>query len=40
VCSSDLGATRIEEGDIVAIFALAKDVPEVERLVQVAFDHF
>lgn len=34
------GATRVEEGDIVAIFALAKDVPEVERLVQVALDHF
>jgi len=34
------GATLVEEGDIIAIFALAKDVPEVERLVQVAVEHF
>ncbi|MBC7157736.1 MAG: Trk system potassium transporter TrkA [Rhodobacteraceae bacterium] len=33
-------ATRIEEGDIVAIFALSKDVPEVERLLQVSIDFF
>lgn len=32
--------TRIEEGDVVAIFALAKDVPEVERLMQVSIDFF
>jgi trk system potassium uptake protein TrkA len=32
--------TRIEEGDLVAIFALAKDVPEVERLMQVSIDFF
>ena len=34
------GNTRIEEGDVVAIFALAKDVPEVERLLQVSIDFF
>ncbi|WBU64532.1 Trk system potassium transporter TrkA [Paracoccus aerodenitrificans] len=32
--------TRIEEGDIVCIFALTADVPEVERLLQVAIDFF
>ncbi|MCC7319348.1 MAG: Trk system potassium transporter TrkA [Rubellimicrobium sp.] len=32
--------TRIEEGDIVAIFAMAGDVPEVERLLQVSIDFF
>jgi trk system potassium uptake protein TrkA len=31
---------RIEEGDIVCIFALTEDVPEVERLLQVAIDFF
>jgi trk system potassium uptake protein TrkA len=34
------GATLVEEGDIIAIFALSKDVPEVERLVQVSVEHF
>ncbi len=34
------GATLVEEGDIIAIFALAEDVPEVERLVQVSVEHF
>ena len=34
------GSTRIEEGDTVAIFALAADVPEVERLLQVQVDFF
>ncbi|TCP40931.1 Trk system potassium transporter TrkA [Rhodovulum marinum] len=34
------GDTRIEEGDVVAIFALAADVPEVERLLQVSIDFF
>ena len=34
------GNTRIDEGDVVAIFALAKDVPEVERLLQVSIDFF
>ncbi|PWJ19384.1 Trk system potassium transporter TrkA [Jannaschia seohaensis] len=34
------GSTLIEEGDTVAIFALAADVPEVERLLQVQVDFF
>ena len=34
------GSTRIEEGDVVAIFALSADVPEVERLLQVSIDFF
>jgi trk/ktr system potassium uptake protein len=34
------GGTRIEEGDVVVIFALAPDVPEVERLLQVSIDFF
>ncbi|UWQ20487.1 Trk system potassium transporter TrkA [Jannaschia sp. W003] len=34
------GSTRIEEGDTVVIFALADDVPEVERLLQVQVDFF
>ena len=32
--------TRIEEGDLVLIFALTHDVPEVERLLQVSIDFF
>lgn len=35
-----LGETRIDEGDVIAIFALAQDVPEVERLMQVSIDFF
>jgi trk system potassium uptake protein TrkA len=35
-----LADTRIDEGDIVLIFALTKDVPEVERLLQVSIDFF
>ncbi|TDL83646.1 Trk system potassium transporter TrkA [Palleronia sediminis] len=34
------GATRIEEGDVIVIFALADDVPAVERLFQVSIDFF
>ncbi|WP_068110253.1 Trk system potassium transporter TrkA [Tropicimonas marinistellae] len=34
------GSTRILEGDIVMIFAMADDVPEVERLLQVSIDFF
>ncbi len=34
------GGTRIEEGDVIALFSLAKDVPEVERLFQVSIDFF
>jgi trk system potassium uptake protein TrkA len=32
--------TRIEEGDVILMFALTKDVPEVERLLQVSIDFF
>ncbi|MEL6513822.1 MAG: Trk system potassium transporter TrkA [Pseudomonadota bacterium] len=35
-----VGRTRIDEGDVIAIFALASDVPEVERLLQVSIDFF
>jgi len=34
------GHTRIEEGDVIALFAMAADVPEVERLLQVSIDFF
>ena len=34
------GNTRVEEGDIVVLFALSPDVPEVERLLQVSIDFF
>src|SRR5690606_26582482 len=34
------GDLRIEEGDIVVIFALVTDIPEVERLLQVSIDFF
>ncbi|MDP2520180.1 Trk system potassium transporter TrkA [Shimia thalassica] len=34
------GGTRIEEGDVIALFSLASDVPEVERLLQVSIDFF
>lgn len=34
------GKLRIEEGDIVALFTMASDVPEVERLLQVSIDFF
>ena len=34
------GDTRIEEGDIVTFFALAAEVPVVEKLLQVSFDYF
>ncbi|SDK34159.1 Trk system potassium transporter TrkA [Aliiruegeria lutimaris] len=35
-----VGTTRVLEGDIVMIFAMADDVPEVERLLQVSIDFF
>lgn len=35
-----VGATLIEEGDVILLFALAEDIPEVERLLQVAIDFF
>jgi trk system potassium uptake protein TrkA len=31
---------RVEAGDIVAMFAMTKDVREVERLLQVSVDFF
>jgi trk system potassium uptake protein TrkA len=34
------GATRIDAGDAVVIFALAADVPQVEALMQVSIDFF
>ena len=34
------GATRIDEGDVIVLFALTADVPEVERLLQVSIDFF
>ncbi|MDA3888546.1 MAG: Trk system potassium transporter TrkA [Allgaiera sp.] len=34
------GDLRIDEGDVITIFAMAKDVPEVERLLQVSVDFF
>jgi trk system potassium uptake protein len=32
--------TRIDEGDVIVVFAMADDVPEVERLFQVSIDFF
>ena len=34
------GSTLLEAGDILVIFTLKKDVPEVERLLQVAVEYF
>jgi trk system potassium uptake protein len=34
------GDLRIDAGDVIAIFAMANDVPEVERLLQVSIDFF
>ena len=34
------GSLRIDEGDVVALFAMADDVPVVERLMQVSIDFF
>ncbi|MBL4807277.1 MAG: Trk system potassium transporter TrkA [Rhodobacteraceae bacterium] len=34
------GDTRIDEGDILTVFALSADVPDVERLFQVSMDFF
>ena len=34
------GSTKIAEGDVIVIFSVAKDVPEVERLLQVSVDFF
>ncbi len=35
-----VGDTKINEGDVVLLFALAKDVPEIERLLQVSVEFF
>ncbi|HMO71402.1 MAG TPA: Trk system potassium transporter TrkA [Paracoccaceae bacterium] len=34
------GDLRVEEGDVIALWAMAGDVPEVERLLQVSIDFF
>ena len=34
------GDLRIDPGDVIALFAMASDVPEVERLLQVSIDFF
>jgi len=34
------GSMRIEEGDVIALFVLSKDILEVERLLQVSIDFF
>ena len=34
------GDLRLDVGDVIALFALAADVPEVERLLQVSIDFF
>ncbi|MEL7117366.1 MAG: Trk system potassium transporter TrkA [Pseudomonadota bacterium] len=34
------GHTKIEEGDVIAIFSMAADVPRVEQLLQVSVDFF
>ena len=33
-------SSKIEEEDIIALFVLSKDIPEVERLLQVTIDYF
>lgn len=35
-----MGSTELEVGDLLVIFALSKDVPEIERLLQVAVEYF
>ena len=35
-----VGSLRVDAGDVIAIFAMASDVPEVERLLQVSIDFF
>jgi trk system potassium uptake protein TrkA len=34
------GETKIEEGDVITIFSLSAEVPEVEKLLQVSVDFF
>lgn len=35
-----IGSTELAEGDLLVIFALRHDVPEIERLLQVAVEYF
>ncbi|AMY69332.1 Trk system potassium transporter TrkA [Frigidibacter mobilis] len=35
-----LGDTKVEEGNVILLFVMAGDVPEVERLLQVSIDFF
>ncbi|WP_299030643.1 Trk system potassium transporter TrkA [uncultured Sulfitobacter sp.] len=35
-----MGNTRIEEGDVIAVFVLTKDVAQLEQLMQVSIDFF
>ena len=34
------GDTRIEEGDVIAVFVMTKDVAQLEQLMQVSIDFF
>ena len=34
------GSTKISNGDVVVIFAISKDIPELEKLLQVSIDLF
>lgn len=34
------GDTKVEEGDVILLFCMSGDVPEVERLLQVSIDFF
>jgi len=34
------GGTLIDEGDVIVLFSLSVDVPEVERLLQVSIEYF
>lgn len=40
VAHKPTGELRVDEGDVIAIFAMTADVPEVERLLQVSIDFF
>ena len=35
-----IGSLRFDEGDEIALFVVSKDIPEVERLLQVSIDFF
>jgi trk system potassium uptake protein TrkA len=40
VVTKPTGDTRIDVGDVIVLFSMAADVPEVERLLQVSIDFF